>query len=181
MKTEQYTDEELGVLIAQGDTDALWALVERLQPVIAAVIRQIVRRDHRLAPFAEDLWQDAALEIADLLQRYDPARAPVKALINTYLKPRLLRLGRTKYLGTNRLGESVLGPMGDGEEHEVPAETDDPAASTNMIALAQVLPLLTQSQREAIEMVVIQGLSQAEACEVVGISSAAMSLRFTGR
>jgi RNA polymerase sigma factor (sigma-70 family) len=177
---QQYTDEELGVLIAQGDTDALWALVQRLQPVIAAIVCQIVRRDHRLAPFAEDLIQDAALEIGDLLQRYDPARAPVRGLVNCYLKARLLRLGRTRYLAAGRKGEDILGPLGYGEEHEPPADGDEPAASTNLIALAQVLPLLAQGQREAIEMVIIRGLTQAEACREIGISSAAMSVRFTG-
>jgi RNA polymerase sigma-70 factor (ECF subfamily) len=144
-----------------GDREAYRALLEDVGPMIQAFLRKRVRDPDDLA----DAYQDALLSLHRARHTYDPARAfepwafaIARNAATDQLRRRLTRLSH----------ETVVEDL-----PEVPAES----AMEGTERLTTVLASLPPNQREAFELLKIEGLSVEAAAERVGTTPGALKVR----
>ena len=148
-----------------GDARAYDALLRAALPLLRAVARR------RLfdAAEAEDAVQDALLTIHRLRHTYDPARPWLVAICDRRCIDRLRARGRRSGRETpiDILGETLAAPLGGEGDGEAQV-----AAAQLRAAVAE----LPESQRAALLLAKLEGLSLAEASARSGLSVGALKV-----
>lgn len=143
-----------------GDQAAYGELLSDLFPVL----RRFVMRRWPNAHDAEDVVQEILVSIHTVRQTYDRGR-PFIPWLMTIAARRVADAARTRYARANETAVDVLPETfhGDGAKSDQEARDDREA-------LRQALAILPVGQRQAIELIKIQGLSLNEASRVTGKS-----------
>lgn len=144
-----------------GDHAAYGELLSDLFPVL----RRYVTRKWPNAPDAEDVVQEILVSIHTVRQTYD-RRRPFTPWLMTIASRRVADAARSRYArGANETTVDVFPETfhGDGAKSEQEASDDQDV-------LRRAMAILPAAQREAIELIKIQGLSLDEASQVTGKS-----------
>jgi RNA polymerase sigma-70 factor (ECF subfamily) len=144
-----------------GDRDAYRALLEELAPLLAAFLRRWAADRGDL----DDLCQEALITVHRARHTYDSTRP---------IEPWLFAIARSVAADHYRREARR-------RAHEVTVAVLPEVASTDLSGaeqrLAEALATLPASQREAFELLSLDGLSSAEGARRAGITPAAIKVR----
>jgi RNA polymerase sigma-70 factor (ECF subfamily) len=155
---------------ARGDDAAFAEIYDALAPRLQSFLARYTRDRAR----AEDVVQQTMLQIH---------RARGRVEVGSRVVPWAFAIARRLLIDQHRRGaREVLAPTDDESATELLAAVDAPAddvAIANEVAvrLAQELARLPENQRVAFELIKLDGLSIAEAAQVLGTTVAAVKLR----
>lgn len=154
-------DDDEPALVARalaGDRTALGVLVTRF----AAPVRRLANAILRDADEAEDAAQDGVLQALVKLDRYDPTRPFGPWLMRIVTNAAIDRRRRRAVRDTNELDEELAGggPLPDVEV--------DRLALRQRLAMA--LDKLPERYRVAVVLFDVEGYSQAEIAEILGVA-----------
>jgi RNA polymerase sigma-70 factor (ECF subfamily) len=152
------TDDELLAAIARGDEAALAELYDRFGRVAYGLALRIVRD----AALAQDAVQDAFLAAWRTAASFDPARGKASTWLLMIVHRRAVDVVRRE---DRRRGETLDdAPIPSGDE------TDEEAFVRDERRRVQAaLQVLSDNEREAIELAYYGGLSQSEIAERLGV------------
>lgn len=157
----EQTDDELLALYASGDRRAARALTERLTPRVLGYAARLLGGDRAEA---EDVAQDAMLR----LWRIAPDWRVGEARVSTWLYRVVTNLCTDRLRSGNRRARTMGDDLPDAMDDALPVEArmvDD----ARMAALNAALASLPDRQREAVVLRHIEGLSNPEIAEILGI------------
>lgn len=150
----------------KGDAHAYRKLLETIQPMVRRIVRAKVRDEAA----AEDVVQNALLSIHRGRRTYRAER-PFGPWMRAITRNTVIDHFRERKRKGDREVELVVEEFAD--EHAGSAESDAALAPE----LAAALAALPGSQREAVTLVQIEGLSVAEAALRAGVSVGALKVR----
>ena len=145
--------------IAAGDTAALRRLYDRLAPRVRAVAARALGN----ASDADDVVQETFVEVWHRAHTFDPTRGSVVSWVTMLGHRRAI--DRLRRRGT-RPTASPGGTPDDATTTDSPHETAEQRQARARIAAA--LAELPAEQRQAIELMYFEGMSQSEAAEHLG-------------
>ncbi|HET8643865.1 MAG TPA: sigma-70 family RNA polymerase sigma factor, partial [Vicinamibacteria bacterium] len=137
--------------LAAGDPLALAELYDRYAALAYGLALRIVRE----AGEAEDVVQEAFVQVWRQAGRYDPARGSPEAWLCAIVRTRALDRLRRRATRRQR-EEEQAGPGARTPDHD------------SVLALRQALSALGADQRRALELAYYEGLSQAEIAQRLG-------------
>lgn len=147
---------------AQGGDKAAY---EELLSDLLPLLRQFVRRRWRNPSDVEDVVQDILLSIHGVRQTYDPRR-PFMPWLMTIAGRRLIDAARR--VSARSRNETTVDVMPETfQQHDAKTEYD---TYDDRDAIQRAMSQLPEGQRQAIELMKIQGLSLEEASAVTGKS-----------
>ena len=155
---------------AQGEDAAFEEVYDGLAPRLQAFLYRYTHDRAR----AEDVVQQTMLQIH---------RARGRFLVGSQVVPWAFAIARRLLIDTHRRGgREVLSPTGDDSSTQLLAAVDAPAddvaiAKEVAARLSAELGRLPENQRVAFELIKQDGLSVAEAAQVLGTTVAAVKLR----
>ncbi|MEZ5796328.1 MAG: RNA polymerase sigma factor [Paracoccaceae bacterium] len=155
------SDDDLLALYAQGDRQAARLLTERLVPRVLGYAARLLGGDRAEA---EDVAQEAMLR----LWKQAPDWRPGEARVSTWL----YRVATNLCTDRLRSGARRARPMGDDlpdAADETPGVEARMVQTARMDALNRALADLPERQREAVVMRHIEGLSNPEIAEILGV------------
>ena len=148
-------DEDVLGLVASGDEDALAELYDRYRSLLMALALRIVGE----VAEAEDVVQDALLQVCRQAARYDPERSSVSTWLVLIARSRALDRKRRQTTSARvheRLASdaTVVDTSSSGETSVLTRERRE--------RLRRALAELPPEQREALELAYYGGLTQSE-------------------
>ncbi|PAP76402.1 RNA polymerase sigma factor [Rubrivirga marina] len=147
--------------VRAGDLDAFEALYRHLHPMLTRIARSLADAPAE----ADDAVQEAFARLWETRARLDPAQS-VRAYLARAVRNRLLNAARDA--GTRR---ALLDEHADALDRARPPRPDDAAHGASLAAhLRASLAALPDRQRTAIALTRFDGLSHAEAAEVMACS-----------
>ncbi|HET6173839.1 MAG TPA: sigma-70 family RNA polymerase sigma factor [Gaiellales bacterium] len=154
------SDVHLMARCAEGDEGALAELYDRFGRAAYALALRIVRD----AAQAEDVVQEAFLDLWRSAARFDPARSRPASYLLTFVHRRAVDLIRREQARPQR--------GGDVDDIAAQAGGEDPpaalVASEQGATVRRALADLPQQQRQVLELAYFSGLSQSEIAEHLG-------------
>jgi RNA polymerase sigma-70 factor (ECF subfamily) len=150
--------DELMTRVADGDRDAFAALYDAVAPRVYGLIRRVVRD----ASLAEEVAQEALVEVWRTAARFDPARGSGVGWIFTIAHRRAVDRVRAEQAAAERERRTARAtvPFDDVVE-EVTARLEQHA-------VRRCLDSLTRIQREAILLAFYRGLTYPEVADRLG-------------
>jgi len=150
-----------------GDGRAYAQLLSELLPML----RRIVTHKWPNAPDIEDVVQEVLVSLHTVRHTYDPNR-PFMPWFMTITTRRIADAARRRYArSTNETTVDVMPETFSGDETKTEQETSD-----DQEALRKVMSTLPDGQRQAIDLLKIQGLSLQEASQITGKSVASLKV-----
>jgi RNA polymerase sigma-70 factor (ECF subfamily) len=151
-----------------GDGVAYAELLSDLFPVL----HRFVRRKSQNRQDVEDIVQEILVSLHTVRHTYDPRR-PFTPWLMMIAARRVADAARRRYArGENEIAVDVLPETFQGDETKFEQE-----ASLVVEDIRRALAVLPESQREAIELIKIRGLSLEEAAEATGKSIGSLKVR----
>lgn len=146
--------------IAHGDEDAFRRLFGLHGPAATALARRVVRQPH----LAEEIVQEAFLGVWRDPQGYDADRGSVRAWLLGMVHHRAVDLVRREEAQKRRADEMVAGIRDEAADHadDVVQELARPQEQRAVRAALAELPA---EQREVLELMYFEGLSQSQIAE----------------
>jgi RNA polymerase sigma-70 factor (ECF subfamily) len=160
LRPDDPTDASLLAAAARGDRDAFAALYDRH----ASILLGLVLRITRVRAEAEDVLQDAFLQIWQRAGDFDPARG--QALSWMALIARSRALDRVRSRGFRE--RPTQADIERAEESEAPDMIEDLMRAHDGAAIRKALAEVPAVQRETLLLAYFEGLSQAEMAERLG-------------
>lgn len=150
-----------------GDGRAYAQLLSELLPML----RRIVTHKWPSAPDIEDVVQEVLVSLHTVRHTYDPNR-PFMPWFMTITTRRIADAARRRYArSANETTVDVFPETFSGDQTKTEQETSD-----DQEALRKVMSTLPDGQRQAIELLKIQGLSLQEASQITGKSVASLKV-----
>jgi RNA polymerase sigma-70 factor (ECF subfamily) len=137
---------------------------------------RFVRRYVGDADEAYDVTQDAFVAAMSNLHRYDPERpfeAWLRRIALNKCRDRARREAVRRAFGLSRRGPEETEAVAD----DAPGAEENLAAASAMKALDQAIAALPPSLKEPLVLTALEGLSQKEAGDVLGLSAKAVEVR----
>ena len=156
-------DRDLVRRLRDGDEDAFRRLFARHAPAAKALALRIVRQTN----LAEEIVQDAFLAVWKNPDRYDELRGSVRSWLMGTVHHRAVDLVRREEAYRRRAEDAIA--AGDEQvDHadEVAVRLDRPAEN---LAVQAALADLPAGQRQVLEMMYFDGLSQSRIAERTGL------------
>ena len=156
-------DEQLMLLIQQGDEAALATLYRRHTAILRTVIARVVHIDADV----DDLLQEVFLEIWKRAQTYDESKGKVLGWVITMARRRAI--DRVRRRQAYARAEERLRLQSEADQTAHYHVEEDAAASERAAMLKQTLATLPDAQREALQLAFYQGLSQRQIAAKTGV------------
>lgn len=150
-----------------GDSAAYAQLLAEILPML----RRVVAHKWPVAPDVEDVVQEILMSVHTVRHTYDPAR-PFMPWLMTITNRRIFDAVRRRT--ARRANETTVDVMPEtfsGDQTKTEQETSD-----DQEAIRRAMARLPEGQREAIELLKLQGLSLQEASAVTGKSIASLKV-----
>ena len=150
--------DELMSQVADGDQDAFAALYDAVAPRVYGLIRRVVRD----AALAEEVAQEALVEVWRNASRFDRARGSATGWIFTIAHRRAVDRVRAEQAATERERRTARA--------SVPFDdvVEEVTARLEQHAVRRCLDALTRVQREAILLAYYRGLTYPEVADRLG-------------
>lgn len=147
--------------VASGDRAAFARLYDAVISPVFGLIRRIVRD----GAISEEVTQDVMLEIWRTAPRYDPTQGSALSWVLTIARHRAIDRVRSEQASRDRTAKVARGQL--DRDHDVVSEAAlrDAERSTVTSALA----VLSQLQRQAIELAYYDGLTQNQIADRLGV------------
>jgi RNA polymerase sigma-70 factor, ECF subfamily len=159
-------DEELIRRVAEGDDRALSELYDRYsRPVYATGMRVLAD-----ASLAEELVQDAFMNVWRAAASFDPARASFTTWLYRITRNRAVDLNRRRQVRPFSAGEDALRNVSGGPEPEGGVDGWD---------VASALSRIPKEHREVLTLAYFEGLSQREISRRTGVPLGTIKSRTT--
>jgi RNA polymerase sigma-70 factor (ECF subfamily) len=152
------------VAAQNGDADAYERLLTELLPFIGGIVRKRVGDD----PAVEDIVQEVLLSIHTARHTYRPER-PLVPWVRTIARNAVIDWARRRTRARARRSEV--------EAASLPAPEGSESSSTLSKRVERALSSLPESQREAVFMLKVEGLTVTEAAKRAGVTAGALKLR----
>jgi RNA polymerase sigma-70 factor (ECF subfamily) len=169
-KTKNNRDDRWRALMQagqQGDSKAYAQLLSELLPVLRRVVVQKWPNAHD----NEDVVQEILVSVHSVRHTYD-ANRPFMPWLMTISSRRIADAARRRYARTaNETTVDVMPETFSGDDTKTEHEISD-----DQEALRKAMSILPEGQREAIELLKIQGLSLEEASQLTGKSVASLKV-----
>jgi RNA polymerase sigma-70 factor (ECF subfamily) len=150
-----------------GDRKAYSQLLSELLPLL----RRVVTQKWPNASDNEDVVQEVLVSLHTVRHTYDSSR-PFMPWLMTIASRRIADAARRRYArSANETTVDVMPETFSGDDAKTEQEVND-----DREALRQAMAILPDGQREAIELLKIQGLSLEEASQVTGKSVASLKV-----
>ncbi len=173
---EQTMLQQLLARAAGGDDSAIDALLKHSCERLTRLTRRMLGDFQRVKRWAQtdDVLQNALVRLLTALREVKPQTPrDFLALAALQIRRELLDLVRHFYgpegIGANHDSQPAQDASGHGPEEKVDAGPD-PCSLAQWSELHQQIDALPDEEREIVGMLFYQGLSQAEAAEVLGVS-----------
>jgi RNA polymerase sigma factor (sigma-70 family) len=155
---------------AAGDEEALNALLRHCGERFTVLTRRMLGDFRRVRRWAEtdDVLQNALMRLVKALQSVKPATPrEFLGLASLQIRRELLDLARRCYgpegIGANHDSAPNVGP-------DLADRRDEPSSLAQWTELHEQIGALPDEEREVVDLLFYQGLSQAEAAEVLSMS-----------
>jgi RNA polymerase sigma-70 factor (ECF subfamily) len=156
------TDTDVLLLaVARGDERAFERVYELLAPRVYGLVRHVVRDPSQ----AEEVAQEAFVEVWRTAARFDPARGSATAWVSTIAHHRAVDRVRSERAATDRM-RRVAAQAGELPYDEV---FDETIVGLEHQQVRRCLRTLTPLQREAITLAYYRGYTYREAADRLGI------------
>ena len=154
--------------IANGDESAFATLYDELAPTVFGVVLRIVRDRTQ----SEDVTQEVFVEVWRQAARFDPARGEVRGLIVTMARRRAVDRVRSEQSLRDRQqrGGAIAAGAPDGPLDAVIDSLDRDRALRTLAVLSDV-------QRQALELAFFDGLTHVEIAEQLGVALGTVKTR----
>ena len=165
MSLESYTDEQLMLILGQGQTQALAELIQRYQSrAMGLVYRNLGNWD-----LAEDLAQEAFLRVFRAAKRYRP-----EARFSTWFYRIVANLCTDEVRKSMRRGSENADSLDylPGHPHHDPVTAQD--RKEKQEAVQRAIALLNKRERMAVILHRFEGLSHKEIAEIFDSTAAAV-------
>ena len=156
-------DRQLVRRIEGGDEEAFRSLFATYAPSAMALAVRVVRQ----AQLAEEIVQEAFLTLWRSPGVFDERRGSVKAWLMTMVHHRAVDVVRREEAQRRRSDEMVVGVREEAED-PIDAVLAAVAAPAERDAVRTALRSLPQEQREVLELMYFDGLSQSQVAEKTG-------------
>ena len=158
--TDQERDRRCAERMRAGDAGGLEELYDRYGDLLYALVLRIVGR----AADAEDVLQEAWIQVWKNAARYDPSRGPVAAWLVTVARSRAI--DRLRSLGSRARAETAAGvdPPPAGEDASAGAQQRQ--IRDRVVTALAALP---DQSRQVLELAYFEGLSQSEIAARLGL------------
>jgi RNA polymerase sigma-70 factor, ECF subfamily len=160
-ETDAVEPDVLLVRVGRGERAAFDALYDAIAPLVHGVALRVVRDPQ----MAEDIAQEALVEVWRQAPRFDPAKGRATSWIVTIAHRRAVdrvRSEQSRHEREDRVGRDTS-----------PVATNEPGARLEAAAttdeLATGLALLTEVQRDAIRLAFYEGRTHQEVAQLLGI------------
>jgi RNA polymerase sigma-70 factor (ECF subfamily) len=150
-----------------GDKAAYASLLREVLPLL----RVMIRRTCRDAQDVDDIVQDVLMSLHAVRHTYDPARPFVPWLLTIARRRTADAIRRMSSRSAHETAVDVLPETFSGPEAKIEQDSSDDQA-----AIKDALAELTPGQREAVELLKVQGLSLREASTLTGKSVSALKI-----
>jgi RNA polymerase sigma-70 factor (ECF subfamily) len=156
-------DRDLVLRVRGGDEDAFRGLFDRYAPTAKALALRVVRRSH----LAEEIVQEAFLAVWRNPEGYDEARGSVRAWLMGMVHHRAVDLVRREEAHRRRAEAAGVELRDEQEDHadEVVEALGVPEERRIVRAALAELP---DEQRNVLELMYFEGLSQSQIAERTG-------------
>jgi RNA polymerase sigma factor (sigma-70 family) len=156
-------DRQLVRRIGGGDEEAFRSLFAAYGPSALALAARVLRQRH----LAEEIVQEAFLSLWLTPELYDERRGSVKAWLMTMVHHRAVDAVRREEAQRRRSDDAVAGLR---EEDDDPTDdvVEGVAAPAERAAVLEALGSLPPEQREVLELMYFDGLSQTQVAEKTG-------------
>jgi RNA polymerase sigma-70 factor (ECF subfamily) len=148
----------------RGDGEAYGKLLEELVPFVRGVVRGKLGAD----PQVDDVTQEVLLSIHTARHTFQPHRS---------LLPWVRTIARNAVIDWLRKRQRLAARSSDVDADELASGAPDPGSQRISPAILRALDQLPDSQRQAVVLLKVEGLSIAEAAERAGITEGALKLR----
>jgi RNA polymerase sigma-70 factor (ECF subfamily) len=155
------TSEDLLVATAGGDEAAFSVLVERIRPQALRVARGVVRDPS----IAEEVAQEVLTEVWLKADRFDPSRGTVTGWVATLTRRRSVDRVRSEQAGRDRDDRVARR----SQVREVDVVADEVELRLEHWQVRRALAVLSDRQREAIELAYFSGHTYRDVARVLGI------------
>jgi RNA polymerase sigma-70 factor, ECF subfamily len=152
--------DELLKLVARGDEQAFARLYDELSPRVYGLARRVLRDPAQ----AEEVAQEALIEVWRTASRFDPSRGSATAWVLTITHRRAVDRVRSAQAGLDR-ERRVAAASGETPYDDVVEEV---TASLEQQQVRRCVKGLTELQREAITLAYYQGYTYREVAELLG-------------
>jgi RNA polymerase sigma-70 factor (ECF subfamily) len=157
-------DEQLMVLVQQGDEAALATLYRRHTAILRTVIARVVHIDADV----DDLLQEVFLEVWKRCQTYEENKGKVLGWMITMARRRAI--DRVRRRQAYARAEERLRLQTEAEDQVAHYHVEeDAAASERATMLHETMATLPDAQREALQLAFYQGLSQRQIAAKTGV------------
>jgi len=154
--------------VTEGDHDAFATLYDRLSPTVFGVVRRVLRDPAQ----AEEVTQEAFVEVWRHADRFDATRAGVRTWVVTIAHRRAVDRVRSEQAHRDRhartAAHAMLSPDGPAD-----AAVADDERSRALIAMRE----LSAPQREALELAFYEGLTHVQIADKLGVALGTVKTR----
>lgn len=163
------SDDDLLVLIAEGNRQAFAVFYDRTASRVLGLVRRILVDPAQ----SEEVTQEIFLEAWQTASRFDPARGKVSSWLLTMAHRRAVDRVRSSQATRDR--DLAIGIKEFEDDRDDVAETAETRIELERVKKA--LRTLTELQQQALELVYFRGLSHSEAAREVGVAIGTMKTR----
>lgn len=153
------TDDELLLAVAAGDREAFSALYDRYAGTVHGVIHAVVRDPSQ----SEEVTQEVFVEVWRLAARFDTDRGAARTWLLTMAHRRAIDRVRSEQSSRDRTER--VGHRDQGRPHDHVSEEVEVRLDHQQVRAA--LAVLTDLQREAVELAYYQGYTYREVAEIL--------------
>jgi RNA polymerase sigma-70 factor, ECF subfamily len=156
---EVRADEDLLLAVARGDQGAFEALYDRLAPLVHGIVRRVVRDPAQ----SEEVTQEVLVEVWRTATRFDPDRGSARSWVATMAHRRAVDRVRSEQ--ASRVRTETVGIREQGRDHDEVSEQVEQRLEYQQVR--EALSVLTDLQREAVELAYFQGYTYRQVAELL--------------